>query len=80
MAHGALALVTGLSIFLGLVPIWAWLILQWLWFLWPLVLVAHPARSPQGVIVPVGVGLLLVVPNALWLWTYTAWAFNGFAP
>ena len=80
MAHAAAALVAGLSIFLGLIPVWAWLVLQWLWFAWPVVLVAHPSRSFRGVAVPIGVGLLLLLPNAFWLWANTVWSINGFAP
>jgi hypothetical protein len=73
-------MIAGFSMFLGAVPVRAWLVIQWLWLLWPFVLVLHPQRSIRGVLIPCVIGLLLVVPNAFWLWAYTAWEFNGFAP
>lgn len=80
MAHAALSLVCGFSIFLGIVTAKLWLLLQWSWFLWPIILSVHPERSVRGVVVPVAVGLVLLVPNVFWLYAFSAWSINGFAP
>ena len=36
----------------------AWIIFSTLWFVWPVILLVHPARSWRRVLVPIGVGYL----------------------
>jgi len=57
-----------------------WLVLAWLWLIWPVVLLLHPDRSPKRVFVPCLVGLALLAPCLSTVWSFTAWAFGGFAP
>ena len=39
-----------------------WVVLVWVWFLWPIVILIHPARSLRRWLLPVGVGILLLAP------------------
>ncbi len=52
----------------------------WLWFLWPIILLAHPARSLRRWIIPVVIGFLLLLPCLFALFALTVWSINGFAP
>jgi hypothetical protein len=56
------------------------LLLGWLWLLWPIVLLVHPARSLRRWLIPVGIATLLLIPCWFTIVTITIWSFNGFAP
>jgi hypothetical protein len=57
-----------------------WLLLFWLWPLWPLLLVLHPARTLKRVSAPVVIGIALLVPCIPTAFMFTAWTIFGFAP
>ena len=57
------------------------ILLGWLWFIWPIVLLIHPARSLRRWIIPSGIGFLLFMPSLIGIFVMTIWKFgNGFAP
>jgi hypothetical protein len=65
----------------AVIPGRVWLILSWLWLLWPIVLLLHPDRSPMRVLVPSLIGLGLLAPCVPTIWLFTVWAVGGgFAP
>ena len=57
-----------------------WIVLVWLWLLWPIIILIHPARSLRRWLIPVGVGILLFIPCWFEIAAFTAWRINGFAP
>ena len=57
-----------------------WVVLVWFWFLWPIILLIHPARSLRRWLIPVGVGLLLLLTCWAEIYVFTAWSIDGFAP
>jgi hypothetical protein len=58
----------------------AWTLVAWVWLLWPMVLIIHPARSLLRVALPSAIGLLILAPCIPVLFAYTAWSFQGVAP
>jgi hypothetical protein len=56
------------------------ILLGWVWFLWPIILLIHPARSLRRWFIPVGIGFLLFLPSLFGVFTMTMWKINGFAP
>ena len=58
----------------------AWVILFWLWFIWPAMLLLHPSRSTRRVLWPSLVGIALLAECFPTVWSYTAWSATGFAP
>ena len=64
----------------SILPGRVWLVLAWSWLIWPVVLLLHPDRSPMRVFMPCLVGLALLAPCLSTVWSFTAWAFGGFAP
>lgn len=54
-----------------------WLALAWLWLIWPLLLILHPAGSPRRVFVPVFMGVVLLAPCMATMFLFTAWALDG---
>jgi len=65
---------------ISILPSRVWLVLAWLWLIWPVVLFFHPDRSPLRVFVPCLVGLVLLAPCLSTVWPFTAWAIGGIAP
>jgi hypothetical protein len=57
-----------------------WLLLFWLWLVWPLLLVLHPVRIFKRVAMPVAIGVALLVPCFPTAFAFTAWTLGGFAP
>ncbi len=57
-----------------------WIVLVWLWFFWPIILLIHPARTLRRWLLPVGVGILLFVPCWFEILAFSAWRIKGFAP
>ena len=57
-----------------------WVLLVWLWFVWPLLLVLNPARTLKSVAVPVYIAVALMVPCIPAAFALTAWSLVGFAP
>lgn len=57
-----------------------WLILVWLWLVWPILLALYPGRSRRGLAVPLLVGFALIAPCIPTAFVFTAWAIGGFAP
>lgn len=54
-----------------------WLVLAWLWLVWPLSLALHPAASPRRIFVPVFIGVVLMAPCMATIFLFTAWALDG---
>jgi hypothetical protein len=54
-----------------------WLALAWLWLIWPLLLVLHPAGSPRRIFVPVFIGVVLIAPCMATIFLFTAWALDS---
>lgn len=54
------------------------ILLGWPWFVWPIVLLIHPARSLRRWLIPVGIGFLLFLPSLTGIFFITIWKFNGF--
>ncbi|MGH8852435.1 MAG: hypothetical protein ACREYD_15705 [Casimicrobiaceae bacterium] len=54
-----------------------WLALAWLWLIWPLLLVLHPAGSPRRIFIPVFVGVVLIAPCMASIFLFTAWALDS---
>ena len=83
VAHALLGLATWFVTFHVQTPLIQarhWLILVWLWLLWLPVLALHPGRTLRGVLVPLGIGLLVLAPCVPTLFTFTTWSIRGFAP
>jgi hypothetical protein len=57
-----------------------WIVLVWFWFLWPIVISIHPARSLRRWLFPVVTGILLLVPCWFEILVFTSWRIDGFAP
>ena len=57
-----------------------WIVFVWLWLIWPVVLLIHPARTLRRWLLPVGVGILLLFPCWFEIAAFTAWRIKGFAP
>lgn len=55
----------------------AWLTLAWLWLVWPLLLVLHPARSRRRIFVPVFIGVVLIAPCMATIFLFSAWALDS---
>lgn len=56
-----------------------WLAMAWLWLIWPLLLLLHPAASPRRIFVPVFIGVVLLAPCMATIFLFTAWALDGSA-
>jgi hypothetical protein len=56
-----------------------WLALAWLWLIWPLLLILHPAGSPRRIFVPVFIGVVLLAPCMATIFLFTAWALDASA-
>jgi hypothetical protein len=54
-----------------------WLALAWLWLIWPLLLVLHPAGSARRIFVPVFIGVVLLAPCMATIFLFTAWAMDS---
>src|SRR5207244_11053347 len=54
----------------------AWLILAWLWLVWPFALALHPAGTRRRVIVPLVIGIILLAPCAGSVFLFTVWALE----
>lgn len=57
-----------------------WLVVAWLWFIWPVALFFHRGRTVRRFVVPVLIGAALLVPCLPVFFTFTAWYIYGFAP
>ncbi|MEP6996695.1 MAG: hypothetical protein ABI900_03550 [Betaproteobacteria bacterium] len=64
---------------MALMPGQVWLALGWLWLVWPLLLVLHPAGSPRRIFVPVFIGVVMIAPCMASIFLFTAWALDGSA-
>jgi hypothetical protein len=64
---------------MSLLPGQVWLALAWLWLVWPLLLVLHPAGTPRRIFVPVFIGVVLIAPCMATIFLFTAWALDGSA-
>jgi hypothetical protein len=62
-----------------LMPAQFWLAMAWLWLVWPLLLVLHPAGSPRRIFVPIFIGVVLIAPCMATIFLFTAWALDGTA-
>ena len=83
VVHAAVVLAIWLAQFAGdlyVIPARWWLGLAWLWIVWPVLLVLHPARTTKRVLVPLAIGVVLLLPCASTIFTFTVWAVEGFAP
>jgi len=58
----------------------AWLLLAWLWVVWPFMLSLHRARSASPMSIALGIGALLLAPCAPTIFAFTVWTVIGFAP
>ena len=56
-----------------------WLALAWLWLIWPLLLVLHPAGSARRIFVPMFIGVVLLAPCMATIFLFTAWAMDAMA-
>lgn len=54
----------------------AWLILAWLWLVWPFALTLHPAGTRRRVIVPILISIALLAPCAGSIFLFTVWALE----
>lgn len=54
-----------------------WLALAWLWLVWPLLLVLHPAASPRRIFIPVFTGVVLLAPCMATIFLFSAWALDS---
>lgn len=63
-----------------LVPAALWLILAWVWVIWPFVLAAQIRRAPIRTLTALGMSALLLAPCAPTVFAFTAWTISGFAP
>jgi hypothetical protein len=83
IVHASIVLLLWLGVFYADLEIisgrW-WLLLVWLWLIWPPLLVLHPVQTVKRVAVPVAVGLALMIPCIPTAFSFTAWALGGFAP
>jgi|SRR5450631_442267 len=80
IVHALLILLFVLSLIyfdFAVIPGRAWLILSWLWFIWPLVLLLHPDRSVLRVLAPCLVSIALLAPCAPLVWALTVLAIGG---
>src|SRR6266480_4177253 len=75
----ALILMLMIRLSLNIISGRTWIVFVWFWFLWPIVLLIHPARSLRRWLLPVGVGILLLIPCWFEIAAFTAWRINGFA-
>jgi len=64
---------------MSLLPGQVWLGLAWLWLVWPLLQVLHPAATPRRIFVPVVIGVVLIAPCMATIFLFTAWALDGSA-
>ena len=83
VAHALVVLLLWLGVFYADVQFISgrvWLVLLWLWLVWPLLLAFHPGRSLRGVAVPLLVGIALIAPCVPTAFAFTAWVIGGFAP
>jgi hypothetical protein len=55
----------------------AWLAMAWLWLIWPLMLVLHPAGTPRRIFIPLFIGVVLLAPCMATIFLFTAWALDG---
>ena len=62
---------------MSLLPGQVWLALAWLWLVWPLLLVLHPAGTPRRIFVPVFIGVVLIAPCMATIFLFTAWALDS---
>ena len=57
-----------------------WLILAWLWLVWPFVLALHPAGSRRRVLLPIVLGIILLAPCVGSIFLFTVWALEHITP
>jgi hypothetical protein len=53
-----------------------WLAMAWLWLIWPLLLVLHPASTARRIFIPVFIGVVLLAPCMATIYLFTAWALD----
>lgn len=83
IAHALVALTVGLVAVVAdvyVMPARVWLVVVWLWLVWPLSLALHPERSLKRVAVPSLIGLAILAPCIPMAFAFTAWSIEGFAP
>lgn len=83
IVHAFIVLLVWLGVFyadLDLIPGHWWLLLFWLWPVWPFLLILHPVRTLKRVAMPVAIGIALLVPCIPTVLAFTSWTFGGFAP
>ena len=81
--HALLVFVLWASMFwvnVEFIPVKPWLLLGWLWLIWPAALTLHRERSFLRVGVPVAIGLAALVPCVPTIFALTVWSTHGFAP
>ena len=83
IAHASIVLMLWLGMFyadLRFISGRWWLLFVWLWPLWSLLLMLHPARTVKHVAVPVVIGIALIMPCVPTALAFSVWALKGFAP
>lgn len=83
IAHALIVVLIWFGIFyadLDLISGSWWLLMFWLWPVWPLLLVLHPVRTFKRVAMPVTIGVALLAPCFPTAFAFTAWSLGGFAP
>jgi hypothetical protein len=61
------------------IPGKVWVVLAWAWLVWPVVVVVWRQAS-RLTVAALGLGILIMVPCASTIYTFTAWSIGGFAP
>jgi hypothetical protein len=83
VVHALVVLLLWLGVFYAhwdLIPGRWWLLLMWLWLIWPVLLTLHPARTLRRVAVPAALGAALLGPCLPTAYAFTTWVIGGFAP
>jgi hypothetical protein len=57
-----------------------WVILAWLWLVWPFALALHPAGSRRRVLLPIVLGIILLAPCVGSIFLFTVWALERITP
>ena len=81
IAHASVAFLLWLDVFYaesGFIPEQWWLVLFWLWILWPLSLAIHSAGTLKRVLAVLAIGLTLLAPCIPTALAFTAWEIVGF--
>jgi hypothetical protein len=56
-----------------------WLVLAWLWLLWPVYVFAR-SRASRITVGALLLSVAMIVPTVPTICTFTAWSIGGFAP